>query len=92
MLLFLSLYISADLLHQKPCSTITEINYRNKEWRLITKEGESLHCEEAKIIIHNTLFQLIQFSMFKKNKLLILFNDQIPDEQLRQIHLLITNN
>ncbi|HEM0318198.1 TPA: lpg1578 family Dot/Icm T4SS effector, partial [Legionella pneumophila] len=50
-------------------------------------DGTTHHYDKLKILIHNTLFQVIQLSSDKKNQMLILFNDQIPTDQLRLLHL-----
>jgi len=76
-----------DFTHQSPCPTILEIREGKQKWILLMNNGSSFDYDEASILIHNTLFQLIELSCLKKKKLLILFNDQIPIRQLRLLHL-----
>lgn len=76
-----------DFTHQSPCPTIHEIREGKQKWILLMNNGNSIDYDEASILIHNTLFQLIELSCLKKKKLLILFNDQIPVRQLRLLHL-----
>lgn len=90
LILFLGRQFWLDYHYQNPCSAV-ELIYRNNQWILIAQNGTSESCHEIKIVIQNTLFQLIQCSIFKKNKILILFNDQIPGNQLRLLHLLIAS-
>lgn len=87
--LFLGRQLWVEYLHQNPCSSVAELIYRNNQWVLVSENGQNEACDEIKIVIQNTLFQLIYCSIFKKNKILILFNDQIPGHQLRLLHLLI---
>ncbi len=91
LILFLGWQLWIEYRHQNPCSAVAEFIYRNNQWFLIANNGESEICNDIKIVIHNTLFQLIHCSMPKKNKILILFNDQIPDHQLALLHLLIAS-
>lgn len=79
-----------DWAHPSACSTIQEIKYCKSEWVLIMENGTSQHFDIARILIHNMLFQVIQLTHPKRNKLLILFNDQIPKTQLRLLHLKTT--
>lgn len=88
LILFLGRQLWHEYFHQNPCSGIAELIYQNKQWTLIYGNGQRVPCDEIKIVIQNNLFQLIQCSSPQKNKLIILFNDQIPDDQLRLLHLL----
>lgn len=88
LILFLGRQLWVEYHYQNPCSAV-ELIYRNNQWVLLSKNGQSEPCDEIKIVIQNTLFQLIYCSIFKKNRVLILFNDQIPGNQLRLLHLLI---
>lgn len=76
-----------DYIHQSPCSTIQEIRCSRKEWVLVMNNDIVIHYDEASILIHNTLFQLIQLSFFNRKKSFILFNDQLTMTQLRLLHL-----
>lgn len=79
-----------DLAHQSPCSTIQEIQFCKNKWVLVMRNGKVQQYEEATILIHNILFQLIELSTSNKSKFLILFNDQLPKAKLRLLHLKIT--
>lgn len=81
-----------DLIYQSPCTTIKELKLTSNEWILKMQNGSMQHYDKSRILIHNVLFQLIQLSTPQKNKILILFNDQVPSEQLRIIHLKQLNN
>ncbi len=76
-----------DFLHRSPCPTIQEIKFCKKEWVLIMNNDIAIHYDKASILIHNTLFQLIEFSFSNKKKSLILFNDQLTMAQWRFLHL-----
>ena len=51
--------------------------------------GEELRYTKAQLLIHNMLFQIIQFSHGKQKKLMVLFNDQISQVHLRHLNLKI---
>ncbi|KTD35548.1 hypothetical protein Lmor_0995 [Legionella moravica] len=87
----LSVYMIPEFINKNPSNFIIEMIYRNKEWYITTKNGITEDCDELRIIIHNTLFQLIQISILDKRKLFILFNDQISEHQLRQLHHISSN-
>lgn len=77
-----------DVTYQSVCQKVKEIKcLQNHTWSLETIDGTTHHYDELKILIHNMLFQVIQLSSDKKNQMLILFNDQIPTDQLRLLHL-----
>ena len=76
-----------DSIHRSPCSTIREIRSCKKEWVLIMNNNIAIHYDEAFILIHNALFQLVEFSFSGRKKLLLLFNDQLTMGQLRLLHL-----
>lgn len=77
----------SDFNHQSPCSAIQEIRGDRQKWIVLMNNGSNLLYDDASILIHNTLFQLIELSNLKTRKLLVLFNDQIPVRQLRLLHL-----
>lgn len=76
-----------DFQYQSPCVSIKEIRWNNSGWHLVTKNGVLQQYDEASILIHNVLFQLIELSHRETKKIIILFNDQIPKSQLRFVHL-----
>ncbi|RUR13192.1 hypothetical protein ELY15_02995 [Legionella sp. km772] len=70
----------------KPHPELHEIRQRGNEWVISSQGGEEAFCKII-VLIHNPLFQLLQASQLNKNKLLILFNDQLSKQQLRLLHL-----
>lgn len=76
-----------DFIYQSPCSAIQEIRCSKKEWVLVMNNDMTIHYDEARILIHNPLFQLIELSFLKRKKLVLLFNDQLTITQLRLLHL-----
>lgn len=76
-----------DFYNQSPYPSIQEIRCSKTGWILVTKKGALKQYDTASILIHNTLFQLIELSHKKTKKLIVLFNDQIPKSQLRFIHI-----
>lgn len=76
-----------DYNQKNPCFKVQEFRLQNSIWQLEFKNGQVIDYDEMDILIHNVLFQLIQLTHTKKNTHLILFNDQIPKEQLRILHL-----
>ncbi|WP_203162714.1 hypothetical protein [Legionella bononiensis] len=83
--------MSLEFKNQNPCHFIDEMSYRNKQWFVAMRNGATHDCDDLRIIVHNTIFHLIQLSILDKKKLLVLFNDQIPDNQVRQLHLISSN-
>ena len=76
-----------DWIHQSACKEIVEIKCGKNEWILVLDDGSTIQYATVHIIIHNILFQVIEFTPSKRKKWLILFNDQIPKTQLRLLHL-----
>lgn len=66
---------------------IKEIQFRTNKWILILNNNESQDYQEAQVLLHNVLFQLIQFTHLKQKKYVVLFIDQISENQFRQLHL-----
>lgn len=89
--LFLIAYIYSlfRAVHQNPnpCPLIQEIRLLSDQWVLTLTDGQHQSYEFRSILIHNPVFQIIKLSSTNKNKILILFNDQIPTQQLRLLHL-----
>lgn len=89
--------------NKKPYPKLHAIQYAQQHWTFLLKNTdessgdnikvscETMHDEvlysEIKILIHNMLFQLIQFSNSDKKKIFILFNDQLDARELRLLHL-----
>ncbi len=76
----------------KPHPELNAIKIKGKEWLLINTDGHEQSYDSLIILIHNPLFQLLRFSQLKKNKLIILFNDQLSAHQLRLLHLKSVKN
>lgn len=79
--------LKSQYIHGKPHSELSEIKRKGDEWLLISAVGQEKIYERLIILIHNPLFQLLRFSQSNKNKILILFNDQLSKDQLRLLHL-----
>lgn len=73
--------------YQKPHPELDELRYGQGQWKLILCDGTEQAYDTVEIRIHNMLFQLLRLSSPNKNKILILFNDQLSKEQLRLLHL-----
>lgn len=86
----LLIQLKKDYEHQSPCSSIQEIRWNDAGCYLVNQNGVMHHYEEASVLIHNVLFQLIELTHKKTKKIIILFNDQIPQSQLHFIRLKTT--
>lgn len=95
--IFLSFRLVSDYIHQQPSPEILELRLYKGKWLLLTVDSQELCYETMNILIYNSFFQCIQFShpektdkkvFFKQNQFFILFNDQLPETQLRHLHLL----
>lgn len=71
------------------CSDISELHISRTSPIIITTQLSSYYFSTGIILIHNPLFQLIRVSDQEKRKIIILFNDQVPNDQLRLLHLLM---
>jgi hypothetical protein len=78
---------SVFLLYQKPHPALCEIKYAQQQWVISMDDGQIHRYSEAVILIHNVLFQVVKLSSANKNKILILFNDQLSSHQIRLLHL-----
>lgn len=76
---------------KKPHPELYEIKYKQLHWVITTQDGHHDIYVEATILIHNMLFQMIKLSSPQKNKIIILFNDQLSKHQLRLLHLKAAN-
>ncbi|USQ12614.1 hypothetical protein J2N86_07765 [Legionella lytica] len=54
---------------------------------MILNNNEQQDYQDAQVLLHNVLFQLIQFTDLTQKKHVILFMDQISENQFRQLHL-----
>lgn len=87
----ITIQFRSDRTHQSPCPGIVEIHIRTGCWSLVTKHGTRRY-ESVTLLIHNFLFQLIKLSNSERSQYLILFNDQISNEQLRLVYLKMPRN
>ncbi|WP_423202171.1 protein YgfX [Legionella rowbothamii] len=84
---FLLAVLRFDWLNKKPRNGIKEIRFRTSKWILVFNNNKSQDYQEAQVLLHNVLFQLIQFTHLTQKKYVILFIDQISESQFRQLHL-----
>lgn len=84
---FIFAVVRSDWLNKKPRNGIKEIQFRTNKWILLLNNDESQDYQEAQVLLHNVLFQLIQFTDLTQKKHVILFIDQISENQFRQLHL-----
>ncbi len=84
--------LKSDWTHQSPCHTIQKIQFLGKEWILQLHYGRQEQYAQVSILIDNILFQLIQFTNANQKKLIVLFYDQVPKNQLRLLYLKAINN
>jgi hypothetical protein len=80
-----------DWIHQSACKEIHEVQCGKNGWCLVLDNGAVQHYDKIHIIFNNMLFQVIELSSSNRKKLFILFNDQIPKNQLRLLHLKTVN-
>lgn len=85
----IAVLLRIDWTNRRPDNGVKEIRFVAGKWLLYLNNDKKLHYKEAQILIHNPLFQLIQFTHLKHKRLIVLFHDQIPDEQWRILHLKI---
>ncbi len=78
-----------DWQNKKPRNKIKKIEFIDKQWILSSNNEVKQHFLEAKILIHNVLFQLIQFANNQEKKQIVLFQDQLTSNELRLLHLQI---
>ena len=58
---------------------IEKIKYIANAWILVLRNGKRQRYEKAKILINNTLFQLLEFTDSKHKRLVVLFHDQVSE-------------
>ncbi|MFT4057942.1 MAG: hypothetical protein QM652_00175 [Legionella sp.] len=88
----IAVLLRVDWTDRRPNNGIKEIQFINGKWLLYLNNGKKLLYKEVQVLIHNPLFQLIQFSHEQHKRLIVLFHDQIPKEQWRLLHLKIRCN
>lgn len=78
-----------DWINKSPDNGIKEIQFMHNEWILSLHNGMNQRYSGAQVLVHNLLFQLIQFTHLKQKKHIVLFHDQISKSQWRSLHLKI---
>jgi len=82
---FLIVFIVPVFMHKKPYPSLQFILF-SKHCEIVA-HSERQTFEEAVLLIDNTYFQLLKFKNKRRNKILVLFYDQIPYEQWIQLQL-----
>lgn len=92
LIFFIIMSLKFDWINKSPDNGIQAIQFIGNEWILSLNNGKDQRYNEVQILIHNILFQLLQFTHSKKKRFIILFHDQVPKSQLRILHLKIAQN
>lgn len=79
--------LKMDWSKQSPCSSIKKIESTGNGWILEFYRGNTKTYTQATILIHNSFFLLIEFQSYRQKKRIVLFLDQITNNQLRFLHL-----
>lgn len=88
----IALQLRLDWKNKSPDNGIKDIQFSGNKWSLTLNDDKKRDYDTAQVLIHNPLFQLLQFKSLKQKKFVILFNDQVSNNQLRLVHLLIAQN
>ncbi|WP_412756053.1 hypothetical protein [Legionella bozemanae] len=89
---FVFILLKIDWTNQSPCSSVKKIQFMNNAWVLEADQDNKVTYNQAVILIHNPLFQLIEFTNPSQKKRVVLFLDQITNYQLRLLHLKISQS
>lgn len=89
LILFSFLLLKHGWIRQNPSQSIKKIQFIGNKWILETPEYNTEPYTHAIILIHNPLFQLIEFANANHKKRIVLFLDQLTSLQLRLLHLKI---
>ncbi|MCE0723664.1 hypothetical protein [Legionella resiliens] len=89
---FIFLLLKIDWTNQSPCPSIKKIQFIGNAWILEISQDKKETYTQAVILIHNPLFQLIEFASPSQKKHIVLFLDQITSYQLRLLHLKISQS
>lgn len=92
LVLIILVQLRIDYIQKKPHLPYAGIHYTKNKWLLLMNSGESLHYDQLKVLIHTPLFQVFKLVAAERSQLFILFNDQIPSEQLRILHFISCKN
>ncbi|MCW8400391.1 hypothetical protein OQJ26_16555 [Legionella sp. PATHC038] len=84
---FIIVLVKIDCAMQSPCTSIKKIQFIGNGWILEPYRGNKKTYVQATILIHNPFFMLIEFKNKRQKKCIVLFNDQITNNQLRLLHL-----
>ncbi|CAM2756811.1 Uncharacterised protein [Legionella steigerwaltii] len=84
---FIVVLLKKDWSKQNPCSSIRKIHFTGNGWVLEPTLGNKKTYVQATILIHNPFFLLIEFKSYSQKKHLVLFLDQITNNQLRLLFL-----
>ena len=87
LILFLLTKCCQDFLIRKPLPKLKMVKYQKREWVLVNRGEFSQSYTQAKLLIHNTIFQILLFSDEDKKNIVIIFNDQIDSHHRRLLHL-----
>lgn len=85
-------FLRRDWTNKKPTNAPTEISFINGEWVLLMNKGSKQSYTEARILLHNELFQLLQLTNAHQKRIIVLFQDQVSTNQLRLLHLKIAQS
>lgn len=71
-----------------PCPDINELRIKPNSWLLVLSNQLSEEYQNCNILINNPLFHLLKFQNETQSKLLLFFNDQISNTELRYMHII----
>ncbi len=89
---FIFILLKIDWANQRPYSSVKKIQFTNNAWVLEMDQDRRETYTQAIILIHNALFQLIEFANSSQKKRIVIFLDQITSHQLRLLHLQISQS
>lgn len=81
-----------DWLNKHSEHVIEKIELITNAWVLVMRNGKKQRYDKAQVLINNTLFQLIEFTDSQSKRLVVLFHDQISENQSRLLHLKIAKS
>ncbi|MBA2648175.1 MAG: hypothetical protein H0U75_01025 [Legionella sp.] len=73
--------------NKNPSENFLEIILSHNRCRLVLKSKQEITYDRLSILIHNPWFILMQLQGPVKNMKLVLFQDQIPLDALRLLHI-----
>lgn len=72
----------------RPTGNYTHLHYKNSQWVLTNAQQEELIFTKHRILLEIGLFFLLQLSAEKKNKVLVVFFDQLSTAQYKHLKIL----